>query len=315
MAAFTLRRLAQYVSLLLIVSMIGFAVLHLAPGGPMAQMGGGDMNAGDVKRMEQQLGLGRPLPMQYMEWAGHILRGDWGHSYRDGQPVLAVIGSHLGATIELMGTAMILAVVLGGAIGTAGAIYRNSLFDVSTTFLSMVLVSIPTFWIGFVVIYFFSVKLGWLPAGNRATIGEHSFLDLLWHLIAPATVLAVVNMASWSRYIRASMLEVIGQDYIRTARAKGVSRTGILLNHTLRNALLPMITIFGLQLPQLLGGALVAETVFTWPGMGRLFLDSISYRDYPVIMGVLMFGAVVVLAGNFMADVLYGVVDPRVRLR
>ncbi|WP_027211031.1 ABC transporter permease [Burkholderia sp. WSM2232] len=315
MAAFTLRRFAQYVSLLLLVSMIGFAVLHLAPGGPMAQMGGGDMNAGDAKRLEQQLGLDRPLPMQYMEWVGHILRGDWGHSYRDGQPVLAVIGSHLGATFELMGTAMLLAVLLGGPIGIAGAIYRNSLFDVSTTFLSMVLVSIPTFWIGFVVIYFFSVKLGWLPPGNRATIGEHSLLDELWHLIAPATVLAVVNMASWSRYIRASMLEVIGQDYIRTARSKGVSRTGILLNHTLRNALLPMITIFGLQLPQLLGGALVAETVFTWPGMGRLFLDSISYRDYPVIMGVLMFGAVVVLAGNFMADVLYGVVDPRVRLR
>lgn len=315
MGSFALRRLAQYVALLMLVSMIGFAVLHLAPGGPMAQMGGGEMNADDMARLERQLGLDRPLPVQYAEWLGHIFRGDWGHSYRDGQPVLAVIGSHLGATLELMCTAMVVAILLGGLIGITGALYRHSLFDVSTTFLSMVLVSIPTFWIGFVAIYVFSVKLGWLPAGNRSTIGEYSVLDAIWHLIAPATVLAVVNMASWSRYIRASMLEVIGQDYIRTARAKGVGRIGILFGHTLRNAMLPMITIAGLHLPQLLGGALVAETVFTWPGMGRLFLDSISYRDYPVIMGVLMFGAVFVLVGNFVADVLYGVVDPRVRLR
>ncbi|NKJ45626.1 diguanylate cyclase [Burkholderia sp. SG-MS1] len=315
MDSFALRRLAQYATLLILVSVIGFGVLHLAPGGPMAQMGGGEMNSDDMARLEHQLGLDQPLPVQYAEWLGHIARGDWGRSYRDGQPVLSVIGSHLGATLELMGTALLVAIVLGGLVGIAGAIYRYSWFDISTTFLSMVLVSIPTFWIGFVVIYFFSVKLGWLPAGNRSTIGEHSLLDFLWHLIAPATVLAIVNMASWSRYIRASMLEVIEQDYIRTARAKGLSRVRILFGHTLRNALLPMITIAGLHLPALLGGALVAETVFTWPGMGRLFLDSISYRDYPVIMGVLMFGAVFVLLGNFVADVLYGVVDPRVRLR
>jgi peptide/nickel transport system permease protein len=163
------------------------------------------------------------------------------------------------------------------------------------------------------VIFVFSVWLGWLPPGNIGTIGESSFLDFLHHLIAPSVVLALVTIATWSRYMRSSMLDVIHQDYIRTARAKGVRERRVLFHHALRNALLPMITIAGLQIPALLSGALVTETVFTWPGMGRLFLDSLSYRDYPTVMGLLMFSAVLVLAGNLIADLLYMVADPRMR--
>ncbi|AZO79105.1 MULTISPECIES: ABC transporter permease [unclassified Bosea (in: a-proteobacteria)] len=313
MIAFLLRRLGQSLLLLLIVSVIGFAILHLAPGGPMSQFAaGGDMTQADLDRIAEQLGLNRPLPVQYIEWLWRMLRGDWGVSYRDQQPVLHIIASHIGATLELMLTSTLLAMVIGAWVGILGAIRRYSLFDSLATVGAMIALSIPTFWFGLVVIYVFSVGLGWLPSGNRYTMGDGSFLNQVHHLIGPCIVLALVSTAVWSRYMRSSMLEVVNQDYIRTARAKGVPERQILLRHALRNALLPMITITGLHVPTLLSGALVTETVFTWPGMGRLFLDSISYRDYPVVMGILMFTAVLVLMGSLLADLLYGVADPRI---
>jgi peptide/nickel transport system permease protein len=260
------------------------------------------------------LGLDRPLPIQYLDWFGRMLRGDWGHSYRDGASALSIIVSHLGATLELMVSATVIAILLGCWIGVLGAVRRYSLFDTLATVGAMIALSIPTFWFGLVTIYIFSVNLGWLPSGNRQTIGDGSALDLLHHLIAPAMVLALVETAIWGRFMRSSMLEVVNQDYIRTARAKGIPEWRILTRHALRNALLPMISVAGLQFPTLLGGALVAETVFTWPGMGRLFLDSIGYRDYPVVMGILMFSATMVLIGSLLADLLYAVVDPRIRV-
>ncbi|WP_241665501.1 ABC transporter permease [Teichococcus oryzae] len=309
------RRLGQAALLLVVVSMIGFAILHLAPGGPMAQYAmGSNMSQEDLDRIAAQLGLDRPLPVQYAEWFWRMLGGNWGTSYRGGQPVLHVIGSHLGATLELMLTATLIAVVLGCWIGILGAIRRYSVFDYLATIGAMVALSIPTFWFGLVAIFIFSVELGWMPAGNRQTIGDGSLLDMLHHLIMPALVLALVETAIWSRFMRSSMLDVVNQDYIRTARAKGLPEWRVLSDHAFRNALLPMITVAGLQLPTLLGGALVTETVFTWPGMGRLFLDSIEYRDYPVVMGILMFSASLVLIGNLLADMLYAVADPRIRL-
>jgi peptide/nickel transport system permease protein len=308
-------RLAQSLLLLLLVSMIAFGLLHLAPGGPLAQFAQTPgMTDADLARIAHQMGLDRPLPQQYLEWLLRLLAGEWGRSYRDDQPVLVVIGSHLGPTFELMATSLIMAILAGSWIGVLGAIRPYSAFDTLATVGTMVALSIPTFWFGLVMIYVFSVKLDWLPAGNLYTLGDGSFFDFLQHLIAPSVVLALVTLATWSRYMRASMLEVVNQDYIRTARAKGVPERAILLHHAMRNALLPMITVFGLHLPSLLGGALVTETVFTWPGMGRLFLDSIAYRDYPVVMGLLMFTAVMVLLGSLLADLLYSVTDPRVRL-
>lgn len=313
MIAFLLRRLGQSLLLLLIVSMIGFAILHLAPGGPMSQFAaGGDMTQADLDRIAEQLGLNRPLPVQYLEWLWRMLSGDWGVSYRDQQPVLHIIASHLGATLELMLTSTLLAMMIGAWVGILGAIRRYSLFDTLATVGAMIALSIPTFWFGLVVIYVFSVGLGWLPSGNRYTMGDGSFVNQVHHLIGPCIVLALVSTAVWSRYMRSSMLEVVNQDYIRTARAKGVPERRILLRHALRNALLPMITITGLHVPTLLSGALVTETVFTWPGMGRLFLDLIGYRDYPVVMGILMFSAVLVLLGSLIADLLYSVADPRI---
>ncbi|HEX6016152.1 MAG TPA: ABC transporter permease [Geminicoccaceae bacterium] len=315
MGKYLLARSLQSLILLVLVSIIGFTVLHLAPGGPLAQFAlVPGMSQADIARIAHQMGLDRPLPLQYWEWFSRLLTGDWGRSYRDNQPVLAVIGSHLGATLELMVMATLIAVLLGTWIGVMGAIRRYSLFDYLATIGAMVALSIPTFWFGLITIYVFSVELGWLPAGNRYTVGDASFLDYLHHLIGPSLVLALVTIAIWSRYTRSSMLDVINQDYIRTARAKGLPERVVLAHHAIRNALLPMITIAGLQLPTLLSGALVTETVFTWPGMGRLFLDSLGYRDYPVVMGILMFSAVLVLVGNLLADVLYAVADPRIRL-
>ena len=316
MVSYALQRLGQSIILLVLVSMIGFAVLHLAPGGPLAQFAmSPGMSVAQMQRIAHQMGLDQPLPIQYGVWAGHILVGDWGHSYRDNQPVLTVIASHLGATLELMVASTLIAVFLGTWVGVLGAIRRYSLADYLATIGAMIALSIPTFWFGLVVIYIFAVRLAWLPAGNIATAGTDALLDRAIHLILPSAVLALVTVATWSRYMRASMLEVISQDYVRTARAKGLSRGRVLIHHALRNALLPMITVAGLQLPTLLGGALVTETVFTWPGMGRLFLDSLGYRDYPMVMGLLMFTAVLVLLGNFLADLLYLVADPRIRLR
>jgi peptide/nickel transport system permease protein len=316
MIGYAIRRLGQSIILLVLVSMIGFAVLHLAPGGPLAQFAmSPGMSVAQMQKIAHQMGLDQPLPVQYAVWAGHILGGDWGHSYRDNQPVLAIIGSHLVATLELMIASTLIAVFLGTWVGVLGAVRRYSLADYLATIGAMIALSIPTFWFGLVVIYIFSVRLGWLPAGNINTAGTDSFWDYAIHLILPSMVLALVTIATWSRYMRASMLEVINQDFIRTARAKGLSRRRVLIHHALRNALLPMITVAGLQLPTLLSGALVTETVFTWPGMGRLFLDSLGYRDYPMVMGLLMFTAVLVLLGNFLADLLYLVADPRIRIR
>src|SRR5579875_2811928 len=315
MGRFLLHRLGQNAILLWLVSVIGFGVLHLAPGGPLAQFAlTPGLTQADLARIAHQMGLDRPLPLQYWEWFHRIVLGDWGRSYRDSQPVLAVIGSHLFATFELMVSSTLIAVLLGTWVGVIGAIRRYSIFDYLATIGAMIALSIPTFWFCLVVIYIFSVNLAWLPAGNLFTIGDGSFIDYVWHLIAPALVLALVTIAIWSRYMRSSMLEVTGQDYIRTARAKGLSERRVLIAHALRNAWLPMITIAGLQLPTLLSGALVTETVFTWPGMGRLFLDSIGYRDYPMVMGVLMFSALLVLIGNLIADLLYSIADPRIRL-
>ena len=213
MTRFVLHRIGQSLLLLLLVSMIGFALLHLAPGGPLAQFAlTPGMSQEAMQRIAHQMGLDQPLPAQYVQWLRRLLVGDWGRSYRDSQPVLWVIGSHLGATLELMASSTLLAVILGTWVGVLGAVRRYSLADYAATVGAMVALSIPTFWFGLVMIYLFSVRLAWLPAGNIATAGDGSLLDYARHLIEPCVVLALVTVATWSRYMRASMLEVINQD-------------------------------------------------------------------------------------------------------
>jgi len=315
MPAFLLKRLMQSVMLLVIVSIIGFVVLNLIPGGPMAQFAlDPGMTQEDMNRLAEQLGLNRPLWVQYLDWIWRLVQGDWGTSFRDGSPVLDVIGRHVFATLLLMGSSTVIAVAIGTWIGIRGATHRYSAFDYLATVGAMIALSIPTFWFGLIGIYVFSLKLGWLPAGNMYTIGDGSVLNYLHHLIMPSTVLALVHIAIWSRFMRAATLDAISQEFVKTARAKGVSERRVILKHVVGNALLPMITLAGVQLPSLLTGALVTETVFTWPGMGRLFLDSLGYSDYPVVMGLLIFSAILTIAGNLIADIVVALVDPRIRL-
>jgi peptide/nickel transport system permease protein len=315
MLNYLLNRLGQSLILLLLVSIIGFAILNLAPGGPLSQFAlTPGMTREAMDRIAHQMGLDRPLPIQYLDWIWRLLQGDWGKSYRDQQPVLRIISGHLFATLLLMGTSMVISILLGTWIGIRSATKRYSLFDYATSVAAMVALSIPTFWFGMIAIYVFALRLKWLPAGSMYTIGDGSISDYAIHLVMPSLVLALVDIAVWSRYMRSATLEVINQDFVRTARAKGLSERTVLMKHVVRNALIPMITLAGLQLPTILGGALVTETVFTWPGMGRLFLDSLGYHDYPVVMGLLMFSAILVLAGSLIADLFVAIADPRVRL-
>ncbi len=317
MTPFLLRRIGQSLVLLVLVTAIAFGLMRLAPGGPEAVYAlSPSMRAEDLARIRASFGLDQPIHIQYVKWATGMVSGDWGRSYRDSRPVRDVILDRAPATLELTITALVIAIVCGVAIGVLGALRPHSASDYVATIGAMFALSIPTFWFGLMVIFVFAVRLGWIPSGGRSTMGgDDSLGDRLHHLVAPALVLGLVLVATWSRYTRASLLETIGQDYVRTARAKGMTERHVIWGHAFRNSLGPLLTLAGLQLPFLFGGALVTESVFTWPGMGRLFVDSLGYRDYPVLMGVLVVTAVLVVVSNLIADLLVAFVDPRIRMR
>ena len=316
MGRYIIRRVMQSLLLLVLVTAIAFSLMHLAPGGPLAVYTmNPTLRAEDIARIERNFGLDRPLYVQYAKWATGMVQGDWGRSFRDSQPVTRIIASRMLATFELAGTALAFAIIVGVTLGTIGAVKQYSIADYLSTIGAMLALSIPTFWFGLMAIYLFSVRLGWLPSGGRQTLGQpFSLMDRLEHLLLPAAVLGFVLVATWSRYTRASMLEVINQDYIRVARAKGLDERGVVLGHAMRNALGPLVILAGIQIPLVFGGALVTESVFTWPGMGRLFVDSLNYRDYPVMMGILFITAVLVVIFNLLADVIAALIDPRIRL-
>jgi peptide/nickel transport system permease protein len=313
---YILKRMLQAVPLLIGVSIIAFAMMHLAPGGPLAVYTlNPTITAQDIERIKQVFGLDQPLHVQYLRWAAGMFTGNWGNTFFGGRPVFDVIMERVPATVLLMGSGMALAIVLGMLIGILGAVRRYSVFDMLATTGAMVTLSFPTFWFGLMMIFVFALQLGWLPSGGMFTLGgEEDLLDLLEHLVLPTVVLALVLVAQWSRYTRSSFMEVINQDYIRTARAKGLSEPRILFRHAFPNALAPLIALAGIQLPWLFSGALVTETIFGWPGMGRLFVDALTMKEYPVLMGMVMVTAAAVILGNLLADVANAAIDPRIRL-
>ncbi len=315
MARYLLNRLGQSVLLLLGVSVIGFALMHLAPGGPLALYTlNPTVTAQDIERVKHQFGLDQPVYVQYVKWAWGLLTGNWGYSFFGGRPVGGIVLERIPATLELMGSSLTLALIIGVASGIVAAVRRNTVLDYATATAAMVALSLPTFWFGLLGIYVFAQTLGWLPAGGIESTGGGGVVDRLRHLLLPMLVLAFVLVAQWSRYTRSAMLEILGQDYMRTARAKGLGPARVLLGHGLRAALVPLVTLAGLQLPLLIGGALVTETVFSWPGMGLLFVNALGTRDYPVLMALLMVGALFVVLGNLIADLLVAMIDPRIRL-
>ena len=314
MSAFLIRRVLQIIPLLIGITILVFLLINAVPGSPVSDAA---FNPGtrpeDVAQIKRQLGLDQPLYKRYFVWFGNVLQGDLGKSMVSYRDVRGEIAGRLPNTLKLTVAAFLLSLLFSIPIGIYSAIKRNSVFDYTATVASVAGVSIPNFWLALMLILFFAVRLRWLPSGGTQNIGDGSLVDQLKHLILPAITLAIVELAGWTRYIRAQMLEVIRQDYIRTARAKGLNERLIILRHAFRNALLPLITLFGLSIPQFFSGALIIETIFSWPGIGRLTFDSAVSRDYTMIMGTVLLSSTMVVLGNLLADIGYGLLDPRVK--
>ena len=314
MTQYVVRRLLLTLPMLLGISIIAFTFMNLAPGDPVSAMIDPQQGTGfDSAALRERLGLTQPLPIRYANWLGEVVRGNFGFSYTTGQPVLRRIGERIPATVELMGVALIVSTVLGCALGIGSALRRYSVWDYGLTILSMFWISVPAYFFALIGLYVFSLKLQILPTFGIATPGSTDSLDHARHLILPAAVLSLEALAATARYTRSAMLEVLQQDFMTTARAKGLPARLVTLRHAFRNALLPVITVVALRVPVLLGGAVVIESMFQWPGMGTLAILSIQQRDYPVLMGLTLMTASLVLLSNLVADVLYAYVDPRIR--
>jgi len=307
------RRLLQTVVLLLVVSLVVFALVTQAPGGPSILLDR-NMGAEEIARMRAILGLDQPLHVQYVRWLGQVLRGNLGISYQVGLPVLEIIGQMLPNTLVLSVAALVLSLIIAIPAGIVSAARPYTPVDHTVTFLCFFGISVPTFWLGLMLIVLFSIVLGWLPPGGMRTIGgPASPLDVARHLILPAVVLGTANMALFARYTRSSTMAVLRADYVRTARSKGLAERAVLYRHAFRNALITIVTVVGLQLPRLVGGAAITETVFAWPGMGSLAVRAAFERDYPMIMGITLVISTVVVLSSLLVDLVYVYLDPRIR--
>lgn len=300
---------------LLGVTLLTFLLLHLAPGGPEYAIAGENATPARLLEIRHTLGLDQPLPVQYVVWLKSLLHGDLGYSYTRTASVGSLIAERLPQTLLLMGAALLLSLVVAVPLGVFQAYRRNSAFDRTASVAVFVAWSMPTFWLGTLMIAAFAVTLAWFPVGGVQTIDTQAFdfPSRIAHLILPATTLALVSIAGWSRYIRGSMVEQLREEYARTALAKGLTTREVLFKHVLRNALIPFITLLGGTVPALFGGAVITEQIFAYPGMGQLFWQSAVNRDFATILGMTVFTGLLVVLGNLLADVLYAVVDPRVR--
>jgi len=315
MARYILNRLVQSFVLVMFVSMLTFVLIHSAPGGPAVLLAP-DMSKEQIERARKDLGLDDPIPVQYARWAGLVARGNLGKSYSQGLPVTDLLARRMPETLELVFTGLALAVIAGVIIGIVSARKQYSWTDKVLTGFSFFGMSVPVFWLGLMLIIFFSINLKLLPSSGSYTLGAPpSILNRLLHLVLPAVVLATVNLAQIARYTRSSMLEVLNSDYLRTARAKGLKERIVMNRHALRNALIPIVTVVGLMIPRLVSGVAITESVFAWPGMGSLAVDSAIQRDYPVVMGITLMVSVLVVITNFITDVSYLILDPRVKFK
>ena len=314
--SYVLKRLGFAALMLVGVSMILFAIMRVAPGGPEAVLVGGEFSTEAAARIRQRLGLDRPLALQYATWAAAAVRGDLGRSFKTGDPVATVIADRLGPTLQLTGGALLFAVAVAVPLGVLAAVRRGTAWDTLGSAVSLFGVSFPSFWLGIMLILLFSEALPWLPPSGLAEYGrEGDVLSRVRHAVLPTLTLGLIQMAAVMRFTRSSLLEALRQDYVRTARAKGLADGRVVWRHALRNALIPVVTVIGLSLPTLVGGAVLTETVFAWPGIGRLAVGAVSERDYPVIMGVNLVVAVVVVTANLLTDLAYTVIDPRISYR
>jgi peptide/nickel transport system permease protein len=314
------RRILISVPVLLGITVLSFTFVRLAPGDPVRMMVNPEYLAGGaedfIAQRRAELGLDKPLPVQYVAWLGQLAQGNLGYSFFDRRPVGDILKERIWPTTELMGAALLLALAMGVPLGMLAAVRQYSFLDYASAVVSLSTISTPSFFLGLAAIYIFSLKLNLLPTSGMFTAGgQRNWLDDLHHLILPAIILGLNLAGPFVRYARSGLLEVIKQDYLVTARAKGLRARLVIVRHALPNALIPLITVVGLQIPALFAGAVVVEQIFSWPGMGQLALASITQRDYPVLMGFTLIIAVLVLVSNLLADLAYAVVDPRIRLQ
>jgi peptide/nickel transport system permease protein len=313
---YVVKRIGFAALMLLGVSIILFTMMRLAPGGPEAVLIGGEFSPEAAAQIRQRLGLDRSLPLQYAGWAGAALRGDLGRSFKTGDQVGALILDRLGPTLQLTAGALAFALVVALPLGVLSAVRRGTIWDTLSSGLALFGVSFPSFWLGIMLILLFSEVLHLLPPSGLSDYGRESDLAArLRHAVLPTLTLGLIQMASFMRFTRSSLLEVLRQDYVRTARAKGLAGSSIVWRHAFRNALIPLVTVIGLSLPTLVGGAVLTETVFAWPGLGRLAVGAVFERDYPLIMGVNLIVAGVVITANLLTDIAYCFIDPRISYR
>jgi peptide/nickel transport system permease protein len=314
--------LVKFVMVVVIIATVNFMLVHAAPGDP-AQVMAGQSGAADEKLLAQiraDYGLDKPYPVQLATYLGRVLTLDLGYSFRQQRPVRDLILERLPATLLLTATAFVAALTIGVLLGVFAGTRAGRWSDTALTILSLLLYATPVFWLGLMLVLLFSVKLDWLPAFGYVTIGVElsplrRIADIATHLILPAAALAAIYLAIYARLTRASVIEVMHQDFIKTARAKGLTQGRIIARHILRNAILPVVTVAGMQAGALVGGAVVIETVFAWPGLGRLIYDALLQRDYPVMLGIFLVMSVIVIMLNLLTDVIYRLVDPRVSMR
>jgi len=339
MVKYILRRLIQSIPTLFGISILTFIIMTAAPGGPTAALAGNPRLSPQARqRAAAALGVNQPWPLQYLRWligddwrqydtdgdgvydtwgsSRGILRGDFGYSFVASRPVLDLFAERLGATLELGILALLAGLLIGVPVGILAAVVRGSLFDNVTRVMAVVVNSVPVFWLGLILIMVFGAQLKWLPMGDRCPMsisGCPPLTERLDHMILPLVVLSSFGIAGYSRYLRASMLDVIGQDYIRTAKSKGLGPRGVWFGHAARNALIPLATFLGPAITSIWAGAVITETIFGWPGIGRLIIQSVTALDYPMIMAVTIFSAIATVFGFILSDILYALIDPRIR--
>jgi peptide/nickel transport system permease protein len=316
---YVVRRILVSIPLIWALATLTFFLIRLAPGDPVAIYYHQEIDPDVMETIRARLGLDEPLHIQYVRWLGSLARGELGISFSHHRPVAELLLETIPHTLVLTVWALLLDLVVGVAIGVVSAVRQYTWVDNTITVGALFVYSMPGFWLGLMMIILFSLHLGILPASQMESVGAEALSfwprqwDRLRHLVMPVFVLGIASAASVARYMRGSLLEVIRKDYVRTARAKGLPERAVIFKHALTNALIPIITLLGLYLPFLLSGAVVTETIFAWPGMGRLTIDAIFARDYPIVMATNLIAGVMVVAGNLLADILYGVVDPRIR--
>ena len=312
MKKYILKRLLELIPVLILVSIFSFFIIQASPGDPIDNYVRPGMTEEQIEDIKEEYELNGTLAQQYFRWMSHIMRGDLGTSIHQNRPVVDIIAERLPATLMLMGTALAFSLMIAIPLGLWAGLRKNKRSDNIISLISYLGISIPPFWLAMIGIILFSLKLHLLPSGGMHTVNVNTAADLLWHMILPAFVLSLNNMAIFTRYIRSNTISQLEEDYVQTAMAKGTGKRKILFRHVLKNCLLPIITLAGINIAGLVCGSFVVETIFSWPGIGRLAMDAVGNRDFPLIMGYTMFSCIILILGNLIADVLYAVADPRI---